>query len=165
MSFRLPLSALLSQVLTAFTSEFESEVAAAGHPELSLALGSNILRFLDEEGLRMGSLAELAGVSKQAISQQVAYLEQHGHVAVEPDPDDGRARVVRLTTFGAQTRAVCRPLFGTIEQRWEERYGSDSVGRLREALESLVDDLGDGLPHYPTGGTTGRAGSWHENTP
>jgi DNA-binding MarR family transcriptional regulator len=155
MTFRLPLSALLSQVLTAFTTEFEQEVAAAGYPELSLALGSNVLRFLDEEGLRVGTIAELAGVSKQAISQQIGYLERHGYVAVEPDPEDNRAKLVRLTPLGAETRDVCRPLFRTIEQRWRRRYGRDNVRALREALEALAGQLDSRLPHYPPDRTTG----------
>jgi DNA-binding MarR family transcriptional regulator len=149
MAFRLPLSALLSQVLTAFTAEFEEQVSASGYPELSLALGSNVLRFLDEKGLRIGALAQLAGVTKQALSQQVAYLEKHGYVTVEPDPDDQRAKVVRLTARGRETRDVCRPLFADIERRWQRRYGRDEVRRLREALEALAGQLGERLPHYP----------------
>lgn len=150
MAFRLPLSALLSQVLTAFTAEFEHDVAGAGYPELSLALGSNVLRFLGEDGLRIGTIAQLAGVSKQAVSQQVTYLERHGYVTVEPDSADQRARVVHLTGRGWETRDVCRPLlFGDIEGRWEQRYGRDEVHRLRAALEVLAAHLEQGLPHYP----------------
>lgn len=149
MAFRLPLSALLSQVLTAFTLEFEREVAEAGYPELSLSLGSNVLRFLGEEGLRIGAIAELAGVSKQAISQQVAYLEQHGHVVVESDPRDSRAKVVYLTERGRATQDVCRPLFGDVERRWERRYGREEIRGLRRLLEATARQLEDGLPHYP----------------
>lgn len=149
MALRLPLSALLSQVLTAFTVEFEHDVADAGHPGLSLALGSNVLRFLGEDGLRIGTIAQLAGVSKQAVSQQVAYLARHGYVTVEPDSADQRAKVVQLTPRGWETRDVCRPLFGDIEGRWEERYGRDDVRRLRAALEAVAAQLEQGLPHYP----------------
>ncbi len=149
MTFRLPLSALLSQVLTAFTTEFDHDVVAAGYPELSLPLGSNVMRFLSEDGLRIGIIAELAGVSKQAISQQISYLERHGYVAVEPDPGDNRAKVVRLTRLGTETRDVCRPLFATIERRWQRVYGADEVRRLRDALEALTSQLDSHLPHYP----------------
>ena len=146
---RLPLSALLSQALTAFTAEFEREVSTAGYPEMSLALGSNVMRFLSEDGMRIGVLAERAGVSKQAISQQIVYLQRHGFVDLDPDPLDNRAKVVRLTPLGTQTRDVCRPLFQTIEQRWEERFGADTVRRLRAELEILTSQLDAGLPHYP----------------
>lgn len=150
MTYRLPLSALLSRLLVAFTEEFDQELATAGHDELSLALGSNVLRFLDtEKGLRVGDIAALAGVTKQAISQQLAYLERHGQVTVTPDPSDGRAKVVHLTDHGARTRDVCRPLFATIEQRWATRHGADTVADLRSVLESISAELDGGLPHFP----------------
>lgn len=149
MAFRLPLSALLSQVFMAFTLEFERDMVGSGYPELSLAIGSNVMRFLGEDGLRIGTIAQLAGVSKQAVSQQVAHLEKHGYVAVEPDPADQRAKVVHLTPRGWETREVCRPLFGEIEARWEQRYGPDDVRRLRDALEAVAEHLERGLPHYP----------------
>ena len=149
MTFRLPLSALLSQVLSEFTTEFEQGIAAAGYPELSLSLGSNVMRFLSEDGLRIGIIAERAAVSKQAISQQITYLERHGYVAVEADPEDNRAKVVRLTPLGAETRDVCRPLFATIERQWQRRFSADTVRDLRDALEAMASQLDDRLPHYP----------------
>jgi len=146
---RQPLSALLSQLLALFTAEWEREMAEAGFGDLTLATGSNVLRFLGEEGLRIGAIAQRAGVSKQAISQQVAYLERRGYVRVEPDPHDSRAKVVSLTERGQATREVARPLFWTLEERWAERYGAEEVARLRQALEAVVSQLGGGLPHYP----------------
>lgn len=97
-----------------------------------------------------GIVADYAGVSKQAISQQVAFLERNGYVAVGPDPRDSRAKVVRLTEHGRSTRDVCRPLFGTVQQRWERRYGRAEIRQLRAALEAVVGQLDDGLPHYPS---------------
>lgn len=150
MAFRLPLSALLSQALAAFTVEFEQEVADAGFPDLTLALGSNVLRFLDEDGLRVGRIASLAGVSKQAVSQQVGYLEKRGYVEVATDPDDSRAKLIRLTERGTLSQEVCRPLLGTIEERWERRYGHVPVRGLRESLETVLSQLDETLPHYPS---------------
>lgn len=147
---RLPLSALLSQALAAFTEDFEQELAAAGHGDVSLALGSNVLRFLGpDEGLRVGAIAELAGVSKQAISQQLVHLERIGQVEVGPDPRDGRAKVVRLTREGVATRDVARSLFGLVERRWARRHGDTTVRALRTALEEVVGALDDDLPHAP----------------
>lgn len=148
---QLPLSALLSQLLVAFTTEFEAQLAAAGHDEVSLALGSNVLRFLDlDEGLRVTAIAELAGVTKQAISQQLSYLERIGQVQIGPDPSDGRSKVVRLTAAGVETRETCRPLFATIERRWAQRHGVNTVATLRCVMEEIAADVGEGLPHFPT---------------
>jgi len=141
MAFPFPLQELLMRVYRAYTVEFEHALAEAGHPDLSLALGTNIVRFLDGEGRRLGSIAELAGVSKQAISQQVAYLEAKGYVVLSPDPDDSRAKLVHLTELGRQSQAVARPLFRAIERRWAQRFGQDEMQQLRAALETVVGRL------------------------
>ena len=150
MAFQLPISALLAQALSAFTTEFDRAVASAGFPDLSLALGSNVLRFLDEEhGIRSSMIASLAGVSKQAVSQQVVYLAEHGYVTITPDPADSRAKLVRLTKMGRRSQEVCRPIFGSIEQRWKRHYGRDEMRSLRTSLEAVVAQLDGTLPHYP----------------
>jgi DNA-binding MarR family transcriptional regulator len=141
MSFRLPLQELLMRTYRAYTLEFERAMAEAGHPDLSLALGTNVLRFLDHGGLRIGAIAELAGVSKQAISQQVAFLEAKGYVGVTPDSEDSRAKIVTLTERGRESGELARPLFATIERRWAQRFGHAEVQGARAALETLVERL------------------------
>jgi DNA-binding MarR family transcriptional regulator len=142
MALRLPLQELLARLYRAFTLEFEQGMAAAGHPELSLALGTNVLRFLDGDGTRLGALAELAGVSKQAISQQVAFLEARGYLTITPDPDDSRAKRVGLTKRGWESQEVARPLFATIERRWAQRLGKVELEQLRTSLEIAAARLG-----------------------
>ena len=85
------MSTLLSRVNAAFTADFEWRLSAAGFPDLTFSLGTNVLRFPRPGPVRMSLLAEMSGVTKQAISQQVAYLEVHGYVIVEQDAADSRA--------------------------------------------------------------------------
>src|SRR5260370_16777862 len=99
------------RVYRAYTVEFEHALAEAGHPDLSLALGTNIVRFLDGEGRRLGSIAELAGVSKQAISQQVAYLKAKGYVVLSPDPHATPAKLVHPPHLSRQSQPPPPPLF------------------------------------------------------
>ncbi len=137
-----PLSELLSQLLVAYADEFEQRLSEAGHAELSLPLGANVLRFLDRDGVRVGTLARRSHVSKQAISQQVAYLEQLGYLKVTSDPVDGRAKVVKLTNRGRHARAIAAPLFAHIERTWARRLGSREIEALRASLETVVTRLG-----------------------
>jgi DNA-binding MarR family transcriptional regulator len=135
---RPPLSALLGAVQGEFTREFEQRLAAAGYPDLSLPLGTNVLRFIGSEGVRLGALAEQARVSKQAISQQVAYLAERGYVIIEPDPTDHRAKRVRLVERGAGAQQVFRTLFAAVERSWGRRYGAEQVHQLRALLEEVA---------------------------
>jgi DNA-binding MarR family transcriptional regulator len=102
----------------------------------------------------LGALAEMAGVTKQAISQQVAHLEARGYVVVEPDPADSRAKAVRLTERGRQSQQLGRPLFGELEEDWQRRFGATDVRELRRILEAILEQMDDTavLPRRRGGG-------------
>src|ERR1022692_3995125 len=121
----LDLSVLLSQVLLAFTLEFERE------SDLSFAISGNALRILDDKGVAVRDLPRLTGVSKEAISASVGFLRRHGYAVVEPDPAGGRAKLARLTAKGQQAQDAYRRLLGIIEERWQERFGTDTIRALR----------------------------------
>jgi hypothetical protein len=150
-----PLSALLSGVLLAFALEFERE------SDLSLAIGANVLRVLDEKGVRVRDVPVLSGVSKEAIVVALGFLRKRGIVAVGPDS------VARLTPKGLEAQGAYRRLLAIIEERWQTRFGEDNIRTLRELLERMsgepllrgLEPYADGwrasvrkpetLPHYP----------------
>lgn len=139
---REPIHELLWRLYRQFSAEFETAMAVAGFDDVTLAHGTNVLRFLDDDGVRIGVLAELSGLSKQAVSQQVGYLAAHGYVTVEADPTDSRAKLVRNTERGRQCRAAARPLFRTIETRWQRQLGRTEHRALRTGLEHANATLG-----------------------
>jgi DNA-binding MarR family transcriptional regulator len=146
------LSALLSQVLLAFTIDFENESA------LSLAISANALRVLTEQGVRVRDLPLLAGVSKEAVALSVGILESRGYAVIGPDPAASRVKLARLTPKGRRAQDAYHALVGTIEERWQARFGMDTIRRLRESLEGLFDHpegeqppMSQGLQPYPDG--------------
>ena len=148
----LPLPALLARVLLALALEFERG------GELSLAMGANVVRVLDEKHLRIRDLPLLSGVSKEAIGMATGFLGKRGYATVETDPAGSRAKVVRLTSKGREARDRYRQRLGALEELWQSRYGQDAIGRLRAALEPLAGDgtagnspLFRGLDPYPDG--------------
>lgn len=149
---RLRLPTLLSRVLLAFALAFEHE------SEVSLAISANVVRLLDEQGVRARDLPRLAGVSKEAIARALSFLQKHGYAVGEPDPAGSRFKVVRLTPKGREAQDAYRQLVWTIEERWQARYGKDTIHTLRELLERLVGEhsaqpspLFQGLEPYPEG--------------
>ncbi len=84
-----PLSALLSQVLVAFTveldNEFERQIAAAGHPgaRLSLMVWLNLLRFVPDEGRPVGDLVTESLLEPSLIKLMLGCLERWGFVTLE----------------------------------------------------------------------------------
>jgi len=90
------------------------------------------------EGLRLTELAQIAGISKQAMMEAVDAMAEAGYLERVADPDDGRARRIRLTRRGREVGVYARGLVREVEVRWEGRVGKAKVAALRETLQSLV---------------------------
>lgn len=133
-----PLVALLGRAHTLFVAEFEERLRDAGLDQLSLAHSSNVLRHLADGPQRASRLVEACGVSKQAVSQQIAHLERAGYVAVCADERDQRARLIALTPKGECAQELVRRLFSEVEDAWVERMGEADATALRRALGSVL---------------------------
>ncbi|HEY3988409.1 MAG TPA: hypothetical protein VGM02_03855 [Acidobacteriaceae bacterium] len=164
----LPLSALLSQALVAFTIEFDNEAehrmphsttdygsnygaGAAGTlraPWLaSMVMWWNCMRFVNDGGVTVRELARLARTATNLDG-----MRRWGYIRISPDTA-GKAKktprpdaVLRPTAGGRMAQEVWRALFDVIEKRWEERFGKDEVQRLRAALRALVVQFDEALP-------------------
>lgn len=147
---QLPLSALLSQALIAYTLEFDRLLAAKckvfewKQSPPSLAMWSNILRFVGERGVEERELPELSGISKPAVHISVACLERHGWVKV-----DAGTKVVRLTPRGRKIAKLWRSTLQEMEDQWSEQYGRSGVASLRASLEKISKGLSSSLPFFP----------------
>lgn len=139
-----PLVALLGGLEAAFVAEFDRRISETDMCALSLAHSRNVLRHLHEGPLRACQLVERSGVSKQAVSQQIAHLERNGYVVTGPDPTDQRARQVVATDKGSDAQRLVKQLFREIERDWADRVGDDSMGTLRGTLVQLLTDCGRG---------------------
>ena len=111
---------VLSQVLLAFTLDFERESA------VSLAIAANALRVLTAGGIRIRELPYLTGVSKEALSMAAGILTRRSCAVTGPDPAASRGKVIRLTPRG---------------QSAQDEY-------LRQTT-AVLNDPGAALPHYP----------------
>jgi DNA-binding MarR family transcriptional regulator len=130
------LAILLREPFRAMTEELLEELTARGHPDVRFAHGS-VFQFLDDDGTRVSVLAERAQMTKQAMAQLVAHLEQHGYVERAADPDDGRAKLVRATARGREVFDVARDVMTAIDARLTGRMGEAKLRRLRALLTEL----------------------------
>jgi len=130
---QLPLPALLAKALLAFAIEFEAE------SKLSLAICANVLRVLDEKGVRERDLPLLTGVSKEAIHMAMGILQKARLATMGTDETIGRTKMVRLTA-GRIAQDTYRELLAAIEEKWRERFGNAPILGLRRSLEGLEGD-------------------------
>jgi len=130
----LSLPELLARPLTAFALEFEDSA------KLSLALCADVLRVLNEKGVRVRDLPVLSGVSKEAIAMALGFLRKH-ELCVEEQEGAGKARRVKLTVKGRVAQLAYQRVEAEIESRWAKKFG-ERIPRLRRALEKLLGDSG-----------------------
>ena len=79
-------------------------------------------------------IARNLGVSRQAISQILAELEERNIVQVTSDPDDRRARIVDFHPSAKTLRKVASAILTDLEDLLSERIGQKRVRDLRAAL-------------------------------
>ncbi len=132
-----PLPALLDDWADMGFADFHRRLNEAGHPSIRQGHGC-VFRFIDEGGSRLTDLAESSGLSKQSVGEVVDDLEELGYVERAQDPQDGRAKVIKLTERGADAQRTALGIFADIEQTWTERYGAERVATMRELLEEIA---------------------------
>jgi DNA-binding MarR family transcriptional regulator len=134
-----PLPSLLAQLKHLAVQDMFSRMAAEGFDDVREGHGC-VFGFIDlEHGSRLTELAERSRLTKQAVGEAVAELEQKGYVERVPDPLDGRAKIIKPTERGVEACLTGRRLFAQIESEWAERYGAERVASLREVVEDIAE--------------------------
>lgn len=108
-----------------------------GYPDLT-PFHTELISNLDVEGTRISILAERANMSKQAMGQIVNELEKHGIIVRTPDPDDGRAALIRFTDAGWDFLRCAYDVKNEIEAEYTAMIGSDGMATLRKLLDAIV---------------------------
>src|SRR4051812_49840821 len=94
---------LVMGVARVVTDRLDVAVARAGVEDMRPSFGF-VIRALAEQDRTLTELAELLAVTKQAAIKVVHDMEERGFVERTPDPDDRRAKVLRLTDKGRRGR-------------------------------------------------------------
>ena len=162
----LPLSALLSQVLVAYTVEldngFELRMVRAGFPgaRLSLVLWLNVLRLLPSEGLTFRDLADRYVGPPDSLKIQLGYLERWWVIEMSSgnptsrQKRDGwgsgrgitRSTTIQLTTIGKKAVEIWPVLLSEIEDRWRKRFEKEEIHRISKSLQKIVQSSEVELP-------------------
>lgn len=101
-----------------------------------------VVRNVALEGSRIGDIAELAGLSKQTIGPLVRDLARRGILTVEPDPADGRAKVVRFTPHGMAGLKAGLDAIKALERRCARALGPGGLDRLKTDLRTVREVIG-----------------------
>jgi DNA-binding MarR family transcriptional regulator len=112
-------------------------VHGAGFPDVTYA-HLPIFRHEGPEGRQPTEVAATTQLSKQTVNDLLGQLERAGYLKRKSHPDDGRARVVRLTARGRRLDAAIWEAGREVERMWSERIGEPAWSVFREVLDQLA---------------------------
>jgi DNA-binding MarR family transcriptional regulator len=118
-------------------------VVAAGFEDLG-RFHVRMFRYPTPDGLRPTALAEQLQITKQSVNDLLGHMEARGYLVRLPDPADGRARVIRLTTKGHHLEKTVYDAAGSAERAIAELLGPRRFAQLRHSLEEVVSRISEG---------------------
>lgn len=112
--------------------ELEHRGFADLRPSL-LAVGQHVRA----TGSRVTELAQRSMLTKATVVHVVDELERLGYVSRQPDPADGRAKLVVPTERGAEAETAARAAIVDIRDAWAMLVGEQSMATLEAELRRL----------------------------
>ena len=130
---------LLAKASQRFNELLVAGFAERGFPEVRASYGSVLVPLVERDGLRLGELAAVSRLSKQAMTGLVRQCEQDGLVVRERDPDDGRAFRVSLSARGRRFEAVAEDVLRELDEQLVRSLGPREHDALAGALKGVID--------------------------
>jgi DNA-binding MarR family transcriptional regulator len=132
-----PLIAYATSLATHLDLLLQTQNMSKGHSPLKRSYWQ-ILEKISHHGVRVNDLAELNGISKQAISQLANEIEKSGYIAREFDPSDKRAKKITLTPKGEQLIIDTINSTEYVENVVEDKIGRDAIISLKKCFQHYL---------------------------
>ena len=112
--------------------------ADRGFGEVRPSYGSVLLPLFEDDGLRMGQIAERARLSKQTMTTMVRLCERDGLVYRERDPHDARAFRIHLTERAKDFKPVAQEILRELDTNVLATLGERQRTALTKALKGVM---------------------------
>lgn len=113
---------------------------AAGDDRIRVA-HTTLFPHVTFDGIRLTELADKLGVTKQAVQQLVDELEELGMFERVPDPEDGRAKLIRWTDTGRAAIVDGLGVLGAFGAELAEVVGIDAWDTTHATLLAVIEHL------------------------
>jgi MarR family transcriptional regulator, lower aerobic nicotinate degradation pathway regulator len=130
---------LLAKASQRFNELLVQRFAERGFPEVRASYGSVLVPLFERDALRLGELASVSRLSKQAITGLVKLCEDDGLVVRERDADDRRAFRVSLSAHGRRFHTVADEVLRELDEQLVRSLGIRNHDALVEALKGVID--------------------------
>ena len=112
--------------------------ADRGFGEVRPSYGSVLLPLFEDDGLRMGQIAERARLSKQTMTTMVRLCERDGLVCRERDPHDARAFRIHLTQRAKDFKPAAQEILHELDTKVLATLGERQRTALTRALKGVM---------------------------
>lgn len=116
--------------------KFAAEMVAAGHDWYAEAR-SSVIPYVGLKGTRQADIVARMGLSKQAVQQLIVDLEQSGILRRDPDPNDGRGKIVLFTEKGLAAQQDSQRAKEKVQAEMKVILGDREFEWLMETLKKI----------------------------
>src|SRR6516162_1151711 len=98
-----------------------------------------ILAKLKRHGpMSINALAAELVMDRTTLGRNVQPLERDSLIVIEPDPQDRRSRILRLTKTGERRFERAHKGWAEAQRRFEDAYGGKQASELRRSLRAVI---------------------------
>jgi DNA-binding MarR family transcriptional regulator len=139
------LIALVHDADKAFQAHMVRSAHDRGRPDIKPA-HNFLFAILGDDGDRAANLAVRAGITRQSMGEVIRDLVDLGILEMAPDPEDGRAKIVRYTPEGKRFASDGFRHIRDLEGRFEKEFGADyEAARLvLQRVVGVLEEAGQG---------------------
>ena len=109
----------------------------------SMATGLALLSIDTEEGVPSTSLGPRMGMESTSLSRTLKTMENQGLIRREPNPDDGRGVLIKLTKEGLEKRSLSKEVVIQFNQSIEEAVSEKDLESFYKVIELILQKVHD----------------------
>ncbi|MEP0519535.1 MAG: MarR family transcriptional regulator [Hyphomicrobiales bacterium] len=127
----------LWRVTQGWKQRFHADMVGRGYAWFGEARG-NLIQHIGRHGIPQNELVLRAGMTKQAVQQQLDDLVRDGALERISDPKDARKKLVQFTDLGIEAMSAANDVKRDIEAEYAEIIGKDAMTALKGFLNTII---------------------------
>ncbi len=109
----------------------------------TMATGLALLSIDTEEGVPSTSLGPRMGMEATSLSRTLKTMEDKGLIRREPNPEDGRGVLIKLTKEGLEKRTLSRSLVKKFNKTIEDSISQSELNAFHKVTDVIMNKLED----------------------
>ena len=86
----------------------------------------------------VNQLAAAMAMDRTTLAANLKPLDREGFLRLTVNPEDRRARLIKITVKGEKQLEQCLPLWSEAQTHFEEQYGAEKAKNARELLTEVL---------------------------